>query len=349
MTSAETPLVAGIDIGGTKCAAAIAEATSEKVLAQSRWPSEVDKGPQAMIRRMSDEVRKLLTRTPGKLVGVGVACGGPLDRHSGLVLSPPNLPGWDRVSLTARLAASLGAPAWLENDANAGALGEFRYGAGRGCQNMVYVTISTGIGAGLMINGQLLYGLGESAGEVGHQTVLAGGPKCGCGNSGCLEMLASGSAIGRRARAAALAEPSSARRLIESANNDLNQVTARHVADGARSGDPFARRIWSEAIGYLAIGLSNVVTILAPQRVILGGGMAGAGDMLFEPLQAGIRQRVRLVPVEQVEVLPAGLGPDSALRGSLAVAIQAIADKRPMAPRTRAGRRTTGDLRRVVT
>ncbi|HEY4003026.1 MAG TPA: ROK family protein [Candidatus Xenobia bacterium] len=346
MTTADTPLVLGIDIGGTQCAVAVGDG-QERVLAHTRWPSEVEKGPQAMIRRMTDEARRLLGRIPGRLAGIGVGCGGPLDRLSGIVLNPPNLPGWERVNLTARLAAILNAPAWLDNDANVGALGEYRHGAGRGASNMIYVTVSTGIGAGIILNGQTWYGVADSAGEIGHQTVLLSGAKCTCGNTGCLETVASGTAIGREARDAVTNDRGvTTRPLLAAVNGQASTLNAQHVADLARTGDPLARRIWLHAVSYLAIGIGNLITTLAPSRVIIGGGVAAAGDVLFEPLREALRERVRLVPMDQVEVVPAALGTDSVLRGAISLALQCVAEKRPIAPRPKTGRRaSTGTLR----
>ncbi|MCL5962630.1 MAG: ROK family protein, partial [Chloroflexi bacterium] len=166
------------------------------ILASRRFPTQAAQGPQTIIRRIIREVEDLVSQTGGKPMGaVGVGCGGPLDPASGVILSPPNLPGWDQIPLGEMLSQALQAPVYVDNDANAAALGEYRFGAGAGREVFVYMTISTGIGGGIVIDGSLLHGVGAGAGEIGHQTVLPNGPLCNCGNRGCLEALASGTPI----------------------------------------------------------------------------------------------------------------------------------------------------------
>ncbi len=316
-------LLLGVDIGGTKVALAAADRDGG-VIVQTRFPAEAERGPDWMLRRIVDESHGLLDPLPGRLLGIGVACGGPLDRLAGVILGPPNLPGWDNVSVTARLSEALDAPAWVDNDANVAALGESRFGAGRGVQDMVYVTVSTGIGGGVIVGGQVVHGVRDSGGEIGHQTLVPNGPRCGCGNDGCLEALASGPSIARRARQAAEADPVGAGRLVAAVGGDVSQITARHVADAARAGDLFAGRLWAEAMEYLGLGIGNVITILSPQRVVIGGGLSAAGDLLFEPVRATVRRRVRLVPTDQVDIVPAALGQDSPLRGAIALAMDGL-------------------------
>jgi glucokinase len=246
---------------------------------------------------------------------IGIGCAGPVDRQAGLILNPPNLPGWVRVPLVERIEKALGRPAVLENDANAAALGEFRYGAGKGASSLVYLTVSTGIGGGIILDGKIWHGVKDGAGEVGHMTLLPDGPLCGCGNRGCLEALASGPAIARRAREAlATGRPSRLR--------EAGDFTAADVVRLAQEGDALAAEVWDEAVRYLGLGVAAIVTILAPQRVVIGGGVAKAGDFLFEPLRREVRRRVKLVPVESVPILPAALGPDVGILGAAAVALE---------------------------
>lgn len=305
--------VGAIDVGGTKIALGVADEDG-RLLASERFPTLPERGPDAVI---AEAVERLKALAGGEALGaIGVGCAGPLDLDEGLVLSPPNLPGWDRVPLKATLEAAFGVPVALDNDANAAALAEFRLGAGRGASIMVYATISTGIGGGIVVNGQLLHGLAGAAGEFGHQTVRPDGPACGCGNRGCLEALASGTAIVARAREAVAAGQSPALAAIP----DLH---AGHVAQAAADGDPAAKTIWYAAVEALALGLGNVITTLAPDRVVLGGGVTAAGELLLTPLRAKLAKHVRMLPIERVDLRIAEFQGDAGLMGAIAVALSA--------------------------
>lgn len=301
----------GIDIGGTKVAFAVADAGGH-ILAEDRIATRPQRGPAAVIAEIGDHAAGLIAGRD--VVACGIGCVGPLDPARGVVYGPPpNLPGWDNVPLVAPLRERLGLPVVLDNDCNVAALGEWRFGAGRGLDDLVYVTIGTGIGGGVIVGGRLLRGVGNGAGEIGHLTILPDGPRCNCGNRGCLEALASGPAIARRARAAlARGEPSS---LDAGAG-----LTAEQVIAAARAGDALARVLWDETVEYLAVGLANVICVLAPPRIILGGGVSEAGDFLLVPLRAALARRVFQVPVEQVEIVPAALGPHAGVLGAVALA-----------------------------
>jgi glucokinase len=314
-------LLLGIDIGGTKVALALGDADGG-LLSASRHEAEVARGPDHMLARIVDEAHRLLGAAEGKLEAIGISCGGALDRRRGLVLNPPNLPGWDSVPVVAHLSGALQAPASLDNDANLAALGEHRFGAGRPFANLVYVTVSTGIGGGIISEGKLVRGLSDSAGELGHQTLDPQGPPCGCGNRGCLEALSSGGAIAREARRAVEESPDEGAALLALASGKPDRLAAWMVAQAAAAGDALAAALWHRAMEYLGLGIANVVSILAPQAVIIGGGMIAAGELLLAPVRSAVRSRVRLVPAEEVAILPAALGPDSALRGALALALE---------------------------
>ncbi len=198
------------------------------------------------------------------------------------------------------------------------ALGEHRYGAGQGFADLVYLTLGTGIGGGVIINHRLLTGMGGGAGELGHMTIIPDGGRCNCGNNGCLEALASGPAIARRAREGLRqggSEP-----LLALTGGDPDRITARMVGEAAANGDPLASRILAETIEYLGIGIGNVLTLLSPEAVIIGGGVAGIGPPLIDGIKAIVRRRVKLVPVEQIAILPAKLGTDAGVYGALALA-----------------------------
>jgi glucokinase len=313
-------IIAGIDIGGTKIAVALAD-SSGQLRALARFPTRLERGPHRILDAAVAELKRMSAEMNVCPAAVGIGCGGPLDRRRGLILSPPNLPGWDDFPVVEIVESKLQVPVVLDNDANASALGEHRRGAGRGLSDLVYVTISTGIGGGIILSGELFYGLGDGAGEVGHIPVLLdGGPRCGCGARGCLESLCSGTSIARRARERLLAGGQSS--LL---SNHADGVTAKSVAEAAREGDPLAQDVWDETIRYLAHGLSSVVVTLAPEAIILGGGVASAGEQLLAPLRRRLSERVKILPMEEVRILQALLGGDSGIHGALILAERALA------------------------
>ena len=309
--------VLAIDIGGTKLAAGIV-GSAGRILARGEVPTLAAEGPERVLNRVLRLAENVLA-TPGvsadAIQRIGIGCAGPVDRQGGLILNPPNLPGWVRIPLVEHIEKALGRPTVLENDANAAALGEFRYGAGKGASSLVYLTVSTGIGSGIILDGKIWHGVKDGAGEVGHMTLLPDGPVCGCGNRGCLEALASGPSIARRAREAlATGQPSRLRA--------AGDFTAADVVHLAQEGDAIAAEVWTETVEYLGLGVAAIVTILAPERVVIGGGVSQAGDFLFVPLRREVRRRVKLVVVESVPILPAALGPDVGILGAAAVALE---------------------------
>lgn len=312
-------IIAGLDIGGTKIAVALAD-TGGRLLALKRFPTRLELGPHSILDEAVAEIERMSVEVGARPSAVGIGCGGPLDRRRGLILSPPNLPGWDELPVVEIVEGALKVPAVLDNDANASALGEHRRGAGRGFRDLVYLTISTGIGGGVIIGGELYYGLRDGAGEVGHIPVLLdGGPLCGCGARGCLESLCSGTGIARRARTRLLAgEPSSL------ASGRPHEVTAKMVAEAARGGDELAQNVWDETIRYLAHGLSAVVVTLTPEAIILGGGVATAGEQLLAPLRRLLSERIKILPAGEVRILQASLGGDSGIHGALILGERAL-------------------------
>ncbi|MFL5673792.1 MAG: ROK family protein, partial [Chloroflexota bacterium] len=281
MTSADD-LVLALDIGGTKLAAGVVAADG-RVLSMATIPSRVEEGPDAMIARHLDLAREMVRAAGIELASVravGIACGGPLDPSTGVIQSPPNLPGWDDVPLVRTVAAALGRPTVVDNDATAGALAEWWFGAGRAgsIRDLVYLTISTGIGGGLILDGRVYRGAALNAGELGHLTVDYRGRLCGCGRRGCLEAYASGSSIARRAREALDAGESSSL-------SDRPVVRAEDVAEAAAAGDPLAVRIWDETTEILGSAVANILDIFDPELVVLGGGVTRAGPQLLEPVR----------------------------------------------------------------
>ncbi|HLM55256.1 MAG TPA: ROK family protein [Pyrinomonadaceae bacterium] len=306
--------IAAIDIGGTKIALGLSDAEGGEPVFH-RFPTRLGDGPRRIMEAALAELEGMADARGARVVAAGVGCGGPLDRGRGLILSPPNLPGWDEFPVVRMVEERLGVPVLLDNDANAAALGEHEYGAGRGFRHLIYLTISTGIGGGIIIGGRLVHGVGDGAGEVGHMVVEPGGPPCPCGGQGCLEALCSGTSIARRA-AEALSRGDVPSMLMREGGRP-EDITARAVAAAAARGDRLAAGVWDETVRYLALGLSNIIAVLAPEAIILGGGVSTAGEQLLTPLRRLVRESVRIMPVGRVQILQAALGADSAVYGAL--------------------------------
>jgi len=313
--------VIGIDLGGTKISTALVGSDGE-IIAHDYQQTHAVQGQKAVVERMLDAARWVMAQAgvdSSQVGAAGVGAPGPLDIEAGVVVAPPNLPGWDRVPLKQLIEDGLGVTAFLENDANAAALGEHRFGAGRGTEHMIYITVSTGVGGGLILNGELYHGANGMAGEVGHIIVEPEGPLCGCGNRGCLEALASGTAIARQARERVTR---SAPTLIANlAGGDPERITARLVVEAADQGDREAQEILAEAMNYLGIGMANLVNLFNPQLIIIGGGLTNVGERLFRPVRRAIDQYTFPPATQAVRVVPAALGDNVGVLGAAAVAL----------------------------
>ena len=313
----------GIDLGGSKLALALGDAQG-RVTARMRRPTEPSGDPAADIARIAADARRLLADAglgPGDLAAIGVSAPGPVDPVRGEILHPPNLPGWGRVPLRDLLAGALGAPVRVENDANAAALAEWRSGAGRGYEDLVFLTMSTGVGAGLVLGGRLHAGLCGNAGELGHLPVEWDGEPCACGLRGCLEAYVGGAAWTRRLRRSA---PEGGR--VAELAGGRERATPRHVVAAAREGDPFALGEMERWNDYLARGIVALVFVLAPQAVILGTIATAAGEELcFAPLRERVLARVWPLLGRGLAILPSGLGDALPDHAGIAVALQALA------------------------
>ncbi|MCE2399866.1 ROK family protein [Candidatus Poribacteria bacterium] len=300
--------VVGIDIGGTKLATVVAD-NSGKILSKVRRPTFADKGSEYAIQLLFEMVDETITKANLKqeaISGIGVSCGGPLDTKTGIVYSPPNLPGWDAFPLKTRLETEFQIPATIENDANASALAEYRFGGGRGYNTVLYMTMSTGIGGGIVINGQIFHGANDSAGEVGHQILLPNGPLCGCGKHGCLEAICSGPAIARRAKEAIQKQSNTT--ILALADGHIETVKSEHVLAAARQGDALALKLIDETAYYMGWGIANLVNILNPDIVLLGTIAIAAGDLLLQPIRKTVSDFAMARPAEAVKIMPAQLG-----------------------------------------
>lgn len=306
--------VVGIDIGGTKLATVVADRTGH-ILGKVRKPTLAERGPEYALDLLFDMVRETVSLTgleQDAISAIGVSCGGPLDTKTGIVYSPPNLPGWDALPLKTKLESEFQVPVTIENDANASALAEYRFGGGRGYKAVLYMTMSTGIGGGIVIDGHIYHGANDSAGEVGHQILLPDGPPCGCGKRGCLEALCSGPAIARRAQAAIQAQiteaKTSATTLLHLAGGRIEDVKSEHVLTAARTRDALALQLINETAYYMGWGIANLVNILNPDIVLLGTIAIAAGDLLLDPIRKTVSELAMPRPAEAVKIAPAQLG-----------------------------------------
>ena len=315
MVLSEKPVVV-VDVGGTKITSAVIRREGEMISRIYRL-TLAHEGPQKVINHMVDAV-KLAVRKAGldlsAIGGVGIAAAAIIDIGRGLVSEAPNLPRWHNIPLRDRLADSLGKPVFLLNDASAAALGEHRMGAGRGLDNLIYITVSTGIGGGLIINGQLYNGADGCAAEIGHMIILIDGPACKCGQRGCFEALASGTAIARMA--IERLEAGGKSRLAELTCGKIEDVTAELVAEAARRNDRLALSVIDEAARYLGIGLANLINVINPQMIIIGGGVSKMGAMLFRPARKSMKEHAFKLPARTVHVVRPRLGMDAGLIGA---------------------------------
>jgi glucokinase len=312
----EPEYVLGLDIGGTKLAAGVCKRDGTLV-SSARVPTLSHLGPDAVIDRIVELCHRVMTESKiPDIPFVGVGCVGPLDVKRGVVQNPPNLPGWIDIPLRERLEKALQKPIFVDNDANAAALGEHRFGAGRGIANLVYLTLSTGVGGGLIVNHELWEGANGNAGEIGHSTVAFDGRLCRCGSHGCLEAYVSGTHIASRARERiASGAPS---QLPEMAGG-LENISAATVLSGVQAKDAVAMEIWNETLLILAAGLANVVNIFNPEQIILGGGVIHARDLLFTPLRQLVAARALPPLMQVVQIVPAELGDNAGVLGAAAV------------------------------
>jgi glucokinase len=318
------PAAAVVDIGGTKVRAA-AVAADGTVLGRSTLPTEAHEGPEAVIGRGVRGLQRALRSAGlgvGQVAGIGIACAGLVDMEKGVVVSSPNLTGWDRVPLRKRIEAALGAKTFLDNDANAAALGEHRFGAGRGFSHLVFITVSTGIGGGLVLGDQLYTGAWGTAGEVGHMTLEVAGPVCTCGRQGCLEALASGTAMAREATRRLKAGESS--QLLEITGGRPERVTAELIGQAASDGDTLSREVVEQAATYLGIGLANLVNLLNPEVIVVGGGVSHMGELLLAPARAAMKERAYSLAVHDVPVVRAALGDMAGVLGMASHVLEAV-------------------------
>ena len=280
----------GFDIGGTKCAVIVGEADGEQIRIDERVAFLTPSGPDAAMTEMENCARDLLARRGLQPAAIGISCGGPLDSRRGVVLGPPNLPGWDHVEVVDRFSRVFGVPAFLQNDANACAFAEWKWGAGRGVDNMVFLTFGTGMGAGLILDRRLYSGTNDLAGEIGHVRLAEDGP-LGFGKRGSFEGFCSGGGIVRLAR-----------------EHDFIALDAREVFDAAHAGNATARKVIETCAHHLGRGLALIVDILNPERIVIGSIFARQRDQLWPLAEQTLREEAILTGFSACRVVPSALG-----------------------------------------
>ncbi|HKS07125.1 MAG TPA: ROK family glucokinase, partial [Gemmatimonadaceae bacterium] len=319
--------VVGIDLGGTKVAAGAVATDGSTQFPLRNELTRAEEGADAVsdrIARMVNEVIDDACKTSGAtrkdFLGVGVGAPGPLDRKRGVVVVAPNLK-WTDYPLAPKIAERVSLPVILDNDANCATLGEWWLGAGRGTRNMVGLTIGTGIGGGLILDGQLYHGASDVAGEIGHTTIETQGRHCACGNYGCLEAYASGPAIAERAREALVHDGASS--LHKRVDGDLAKLTAQTVYEAADAGDPLALEVVRDTARFLGAGVANLLNVFNPEIVVLAGGVTAAGDNLFGPLRTEVKRRAFRPAWNATQIVPGELGSNAGVVGAVAMFVQA--------------------------
>jgi glucokinase len=319
----------GCDLGGTNLRAAIVDVESGDVLHLESIPTLAQEKHEAVMRRMADLILHVLNSAgldKEHIGGIGIGAPGVLDLAKGKTLFLPNLPGtWPNIPLADTITRFTGLKTILLNDVRSITNGEWHFGAGRGVDTIAVFAIGTGIGGGLVINGQLHLGLGGTGGELGHTMIDFNGPACGCGNNGCLETYASGPAIaamGMKAVSQGLTT-----KIAELCDHDLNRITPKLIAEAANAGDEIAKDIFDKAGFYIGIAAANVCAAIGPRRIIIAGGVAKAGALLLDPIRQTVRQRVYVMPVDQVEIVPSQLGDMAGIIGVACWA--ALSDRSP--------------------
>ncbi|MBO5385907.1 ROK family protein [bacterium] len=305
----------GIDVGGTNVKIALVDGEG-KIIYSNSVPTYAQMGYEYTVNNIKQAIKDLMkeTNTEAKdIQGIGFDFPGQVDCKTGVVKNAPNIPGWVNVPIAQMIEDEFHIPTRIDNDVRCAALGELKFGAGRGCENFVCITVGTGIGSGLVINGKVVRGAANAAGEIGHiKLQMEDGPLCGCGDSGCLEAFASGPSI--VAMAQEYLKGGKSAKFRELAGD--GEITPYIVAKAAEAGDPVAKRIFEKMGYYIGMGLTSVINLLNPEKIIIGGGVAECGDLLLDPIRRTINDRAMKVQREAVEIVPAELGNSAGVIGA---------------------------------
>lgn len=323
--------VLGLDIGGTKLAAGVVD-SSGALRSFVRIPTGAASGPSGVLDGVFALGREAMAKAGAGadgLAAVGIGCGGPLDTARGVVHNPPNLPGWADVPVSDLARQEFGLPVSLENDGVAAALAEQRYGAGRGSRSLVYLTVSTGVGGGVILDGRPLRGRTGNGGEPGHMIVVHGGRPCPCGSQGCLEAYASGTQIAARAGERLARGHPSVLRTSPAGQDEGTAPTAQDVARAAAAGDRLAAELWQETAEILGTGIANLINLFEPDLVVLGGGVTRSGSQLLDPVRRRAAAATFAAPGAPVPIVPAELGERVGVVGAAAASLATLRQGEP--------------------
>ena len=311
-------IVIGCDLGGTNLRAGIVDTQTGKVTHLLVLPTLAREGHSAVMDRMVGLFQDVISHsgiTKSEIGGIGIGVPGVLNPDKGMVLFLPNLHGgWINVPLSKIIKSSIGLPVYLINDVRSITLGEWKFGAGKGVSTMICFAVGTGIGGGVIVNNNLVMGINGTAGELGHTMIDPDGIQCGCGNHGCLEAYASGPAIA--AMGIKAVKQGRTTLIGEMVNFDLNKITPQVIAEAANKGDLIAKEIFEHVGKLIGIAAVNISLAIGPELIVIGGGIASAGELLLEPIRRTIQERIFVMPKEQIMVVPAELGDEAGILGS---------------------------------
>lgn len=305
----------GIDVGGTNVKFALISPKGE-ILYSNSTPTRSEMGYEYTVNNIKQAISTLMSETNSSsknIDGIGFGFPGQIDYKNGVVINLPNISGWNNVHIAEIIKKEFGIETRIDNDVRCAALGELNYGAGKGCENLICITVGTGIGSGIILNGKIVRGATNTAGEIGHIKLFPNGEKlCGCGDYGCLEAYVSGPSIVEMAEDYIKGGKST--KFREMAEN--GEITPYIVAKSAEAGDMVAKKIFDFMGEYLGTGLASIVNLLNPEKIIIGGGVAAAGDLLMTPLKETLLKRSMPIPAQVVEIVPAQLGNNAGVIGS---------------------------------
>jgi glucokinase-like ROK family protein len=316
--------IVGIDMGATHLRLVVTD-YSAHVLEEIEHPFSVADGPAECLKLIDQDLTSILSKlnkSISDVTAIGMDVPGPVVANTGMVSSPPIMPGWDGYPIQKHLEELWHLPVSIGNDAELGALGEWAYGAGRNERNLAYIKVGTGVGAGLLLDGRIYRGATGTAGEIGHVTIVDNGPLCTCGNYGCLEAMAGGSAIARKAR-----EAIATGRRTQLSSLEINKIHAVDVAQAAQKGDLVAQQIVTDAGRYLGIAIASLVNVFNPGLVVIGGGVSTLGDLLLEPIRKTVLERSLHSAAKAVRITSAVLGRRASSMGAVVQAINLSLDR----------------------
>lgn len=306
-------LYVGVDLGGTKIYTAIANEFGE-ILDDIVVKTEAEKGYEQIVEKIKNSITEVIKNVDkSKVKSIGLGSPGPIDIKNGMISEPANLP-FVNFPIVKELVDEFGIDTYLDNDANVATLAEYMFGAGKGTENMIYVTVSTGIGGGAILNGKIYRGSTSNALELGHITVDVSGRRCGCGNTGCVEAISSGTAIMKNAQDALKSR-------VNTSLRNYENVTSKEVFIEALKGDRVCKDILDNSLSYLGIAIANYANIFDPDAIVIGGGISGAGEIVFEAIEKEMKKRCLGPILNNCKVMPSSLKDKSGVLGAIALAI----------------------------